>query len=74
MIADPSFIDLDHLTRRLIVTHRLLLHYMKKPSVRKVRKILDVIDGRFLRPSLQLMGDDPFARDNPNASLTGVLP
>jgi hypothetical protein len=43
MIADPSFIDLDHLTHRLIVNHRLLLHYMKKPSVLKVRKILDVI-------------------------------
>jgi hypothetical protein len=42
MIADPSFIDLDHLTHRLIVTHRLLLHYMKKPSILKVRKILDV--------------------------------
>src|ERR1700677_2652117 len=43
MIANPSFIDLDHLTHRLLVTHRLLLHYMKKPSVLKVRKILDVI-------------------------------
>ncbi len=44
MIADPGFIDLDHLTHRILVTHRLLLHYMKKPSVPKVRKILDVIE------------------------------
>ena len=43
MIADPRFIDLDHLTHRLLVTHRLLLQCMKKPSILKVRKILDVI-------------------------------
>ena len=42
MVSDPGFIDLDHLTHRLLVTHRLLLHCMKKPSVPKVRKILDV--------------------------------
>ena len=35
-----GFIDLDHLTHRILVTHRLLLHCMKKPSVPKVRKIL----------------------------------
>ena len=33
MIADPRFIDLDHLTHRLLVTHRLLLQCMKKPSI-----------------------------------------
>ena len=44
MIADPGFIDLDHLTHRILVTHRLLLQCMKKPSVPKVRKILDVIN------------------------------
>ena len=43
MIADPRFIDLDHLTHRLLVTHRLLLQCMKKPSILKVRKISDVI-------------------------------
>ncbi len=43
MVSDPGFIDLDHLTHRILVTHRLLLHCMKKPSVPKVRKILDVI-------------------------------
>ena len=49
MVSDPGFIDLDHLTHRILVTHRLLLHCMKKPSVPKVRKILDVIhDGRKL--------------------------
>jgi hypothetical protein len=31
------------LTHRLLVTHRLLLHCMKKPSILKVRKILYVI-------------------------------
>ena len=44
MIADPRFIDLDHLTHRLLVTHRLLLQCMKKPSILKVRKIADVIN------------------------------
>ena len=44
MIANPRFIDLDHLTHRLLVTHRLLLQCMKKPSILKVRKIPDVID------------------------------
>src|SRR4029077_385939 len=43
MIANPRFIDLDHLTHRLLVTHRLLLQCMKKPSILKVRKIPDVI-------------------------------
>jgi transposase len=43
MIADPRFIDLDHLTHRPLVTHRLLLQCMKKPSILKVRKIPDVI-------------------------------
>ena len=43
MVPDPGFIDLDHLTHRILVTHRLLLHCMKKPSLPKVRKILDVI-------------------------------
>jgi hypothetical protein len=43
MVPDPGFIDLDHLTHRLLVTHRLLLHCMKKPSLPKVRKILYVI-------------------------------
>ncbi|MGB6796072.1 MAG: hypothetical protein WBE48_05775, partial [Xanthobacteraceae bacterium] len=43
MVSDPGFIDLDHLTHRILVTHRLLLHCMKKPSVPKVGKILDVI-------------------------------
>ncbi len=39
MIPDPGFVDLNHLTHRLLVTHRLLLQFMKKPSVPKVRKI-----------------------------------
>ena len=43
MIPNPGFIDLDDLAHRLLVTHRLLLHSMKKPSVLKVRKILYVI-------------------------------
>jgi hypothetical protein len=43
MVPDPRFVDLDHLTHRLLVTHRLLLHSMKKPSVPKVRKIRHVI-------------------------------
>jgi hypothetical protein len=43
MIPYPGFIDLDDLAHRLLVTHRLLLHFMKKPSVLKVRKILYVI-------------------------------
>src|SRR3954469_14869937 len=43
MVPDTGFIDLDHLTHRLLVTHRLLLHCMKKPSILKVRKILYVI-------------------------------
>jgi DNA invertase Pin-like site-specific DNA recombinase len=30
MIANPRFIDLDHLTHRLLVTHRLLLQCMKE--------------------------------------------
>ena len=46
MVPDPGFVDLDHLTHRLLVTHRLLLHSMKKPSVPKVRKIWHVIQGR----------------------------
>ena len=40
---NSRFIDLDHLTHRLLVTHRLLLQCMKKPSILKVRKISDVI-------------------------------
>src|SRR5208282_4698629 len=43
MVPDTGFIDLDHLTHRLLVTHRLLLHSTKKPSLPKVRKILYVI-------------------------------
>src|SRR4029077_14354967 len=43
MIANPRFIDLDHLTHRLLVTHLLLLQCMKKLSILKVRKIPDVI-------------------------------
>jgi hypothetical protein len=43
MIADPRFIDLDHLTHRLLVIHALLLQCTKKLSVLKVRKIPDVI-------------------------------
>src|SRR6476660_10500319 len=43
MVPDTGFIDLDHLTHRLLVTHRLLLHCMKKPSILKVRKSLYVI-------------------------------
>src|SRR5262245_47678879 len=35
--------DLDHLTHRILITHRLLLHSMKKPSLPKVRKIRHVI-------------------------------
>src|SRR5271169_3676581 len=46
MVTNPGFIDLDHLTHRLLVTHRLLLHSMKKPSLPKVRKILYVIPWR----------------------------
>src|SRR4029079_12281487 len=46
MVPDTGFIDLDHLTHRLLVTHRLLLHCMKKPSILKVRKILYVILAR----------------------------
>jgi hypothetical protein len=45
MVSDPGFIDLDHLTHRILVTHRLLLHSMKKPSLPKVRKIRHVIAG-----------------------------
>src|SRR6202051_1676958 len=37
MIPYPAFIDLDDLAHRLLVTHRLLLHSTKKPSIRKVR-------------------------------------
>jgi hypothetical protein len=40
---ESGFIDLDDLTHRLLVAHRLLLHSMKKPAVLKVRKILYVI-------------------------------
>ena len=43
MVPDTGFIDRDYLTDRLLVTHRLLLHCMKKPSILKVRKILYVI-------------------------------
>src|ERR1051325_2954963 len=43
MVSDPGFIDLDHLTHRILITHRLLLHSMKKPSLPKVRKIRHVI-------------------------------
>src|SRR6476661_848967 len=43
MVADTRFIDLNHLTHRFLVTHRLLLQCMKKPSVPKERKILHVI-------------------------------
>src|SRR5271166_290810 len=43
MVSDPGFIDLDHLTHWILVTHRLLLHSMKKPSLPKVRKIRHVI-------------------------------
>ena len=43
MVSDPGFIDLDDLAHRLLVTHRLLLQFMKEPSVLKVRKILYVI-------------------------------
>jgi transposase, IS30 family len=49
MIANPRFIDLDHLTHRLLVTHRLLLQCMKKPSILKVRKIPDVVGAYQLR-------------------------
>src|SRR5208282_2566874 len=52
MVPDTGFIDLDHLTHRLLVTHRLLLHSMKKPSIPKVRKILYVI--RSTRASISL--------------------
>src|SRR3954471_24085848 len=44
MVPDTGFINLDHLTHRLLVTHPLLLHCMKKPSILKVRKILYVIN------------------------------
>src|SRR4051812_34779909 len=43
MIPNPGFIDLDDLAHRFLVTHRLLLHCMKEPSVLKERKIPDVI-------------------------------
>jgi hypothetical protein len=43
MIPDPSLIYLDDIAHRLLVTHRLLLQSMKKPSLLKVRKILYVI-------------------------------
>jgi len=43
MIPYPGFIDLDDLPHRLLVAHLLLLQFMKKPSVLKVRKILYVI-------------------------------
>src|SRR6187431_1292529 len=43
MIPYPSFIDLDHLTHWILVTNRLLLQSMKKPSIPKERKIPDVI-------------------------------
>ena len=43
MIPDSSLVDLDDLAHCLLVTHRLLLHSMKKPSILKVRKILYVI-------------------------------
>jgi len=29
MIADPSLVDLDDLSHRLLVTHRLLLHFRR---------------------------------------------
>jgi hypothetical protein len=45
----PGFVDLDDLVHSLLVTHRLLLQFMKKPSVPKVRKILYVICGRPVR-------------------------
>jgi hypothetical protein len=44
MVPYPGFIDLDDLAHRLLVTHRLLLQFMKKPPVPKVRKILYVIE------------------------------
>src|SRR6476620_3370538 len=43
MIPYPRFIDLADLAHRFLVTHPLLLQFMKKPSVLKVRKILYVI-------------------------------
>jgi hypothetical protein len=42
MIADPRFIDLDHLTHPLLVAHQLLIQCMKKPSVLKDHDILYV--------------------------------
>src|SRR4029077_6975625 len=43
MVSNSGFVDLDHLTHRILVTHRLLLHSMKKPSLPKGRKIRHVI-------------------------------
>ena len=52
MVPDPGFINLDHLTHRLLVTHRLLLHSTKKPSFPKVRKILYVIRRADMSPKM----------------------
>ena len=45
MIADPSFIDLDDLTDRLLVTHRLLLQCREAVNPESA-KDLDVIPDR----------------------------
>src|SRR6185436_15054507 len=55
MVSDPGFIDLDHLTHRILVTHRLLLHSMKKPSLPKVRKIRHVIHTLLLSVAVERM-------------------
>ena len=49
MIADASLVDLDDLAHRLLVTHRLLLHFRRKPSNLKVRKISRVIEIRAIK-------------------------
>src|SRR3954462_8491831 len=53
MVPDTGFIDLDHLTHRLLVPHRLLLHCMKKPSILKVQKILYVIRPTYARAHIE---------------------
>jgi hypothetical protein len=60
MIPYPSFIDLDHLTHWILVTHRLLLQSMKKPSIPKERKIPDVILNDWL---YQFSGSQPISEN-----------
>ena len=45
MIPNPGFIDLDHLTHRLLITHRLLLQFMKKPSSESAKDLYVISDG-----------------------------